>query len=139
MSRAEVQPELEMGEPHNRLPLAVGDFPEVEEQDAGASAAAAMHLEVPSTVNGRVNGFTDNGSKPDEDYYRFRARQGQHYVVEVEAQRLGSPLDSVIEVLDSNGNPVPRAKVRAEVETRLVLNDRNSAQDGLATRRPDAF
>jgi hypothetical protein len=132
MARADLQPELEAGESQSRLTLAVGEFPEVDEQEGGAGAAAAMQLAIPSTVNGRISGFTDNnGQKPDQDDYRFRARKAQHYVIEVEAQRLGSPLDSELEVLDAKGQPVAQATARAVVATRSVLADRASSSPQL--------
>jgi hypothetical protein len=131
VAHADLQPELETGEPQNHIELAVGEFPEVEEQESGADIASAMHVDVPSTVNGRVSGFTDEGRKADEDYYRFHARKGEHYVIEVEARRLGSPLDSVIEILDAKGQLVSQATARAEVATRIVLADRPSSSANL--------
>jgi hypothetical protein len=46
------------------------------------------------------------------------------------ARRLGSPLDSVIDVLDAQGSPMERATLRPVAETYLVLNDRDSAATG---------
>ena len=131
MARADLQPELEAGESQNRLALAVSEFAEMEEQQGGSDFASAMQLTIPSTVNGRVSGFTTNAQKPDEDYYRFHARKGQRYVIEVEAQRLGSPLDAVVEILDAEGQPVPQATARAVVATRIVLADRPSSSANL--------
>jgi hypothetical protein len=64
---------------------------------------------VPSTINGRV-------SSPDGTTYRFHARKDQKINIEVEARRLGSELDSFIEVLDANRHPIERATVRPVVE-----------------------
>ncbi len=66
-----------------------------------------------------------------EDFYRFTARKGQRLVLEVEAQRLGSPLDAVIEVFDAQGRPVPRATLRCLLETSLTLIDHDSMKRGL--------
>ena len=68
--------------------------------------------------------------RPDEDFYRFKARKGQRLTLEIEAQRFGSPLDAVIEVLDSRGNQLPRVIARCLLETQLTLNDRDSASRG---------
>jgi hypothetical protein len=136
MSRAELRPALETGESHNRLPLAVGSAPEILEEEG----AAAMAVDVPVTVNGRVSGFADGeGRSADEDSFRFRGRKGVRYVVEVEARRLGSPLDSVIEILDADAKPISRATARAEFATRLVLNDRTSSQVGLRLEDVEHF
>ena len=136
MRVADLRPELETGESHNRLRLAVGEAPEkLEEEQQGA-----MAVEVPVTVNGRVSGFADTeGRRPDEDSFKFRGRKGGRYIVEVEARRLGSPLDSVIEVLDADGKPISRATARAEFATRMVLNDRTSNQVGLRLEDVEHF
>lgn len=132
MPLAEVERTASGLEAHNRLKVAVGAFPEVEERDAGADPASAQDLVVPSTVNGRVSGFTQtDGLRADQDFYGFEAKKGERYVIEIEARRLGSPLDSVIEVLDSDGKPISRATVRSLVKTRMVLNDRTSDKRGL--------
>jgi hypothetical protein len=49
----------------------------------------------------------------------------------VNGRRLGSELDSYLEVLDVKEKPVERATVRAVWETSTVLSDRNSVQRGL--------
>jgi hypothetical protein len=66
------------------------------------------------------------GSQADEDYFRFSAKKGQRLVIEVAAARLGSPLDSVIEVLDAQGHEIPRATLRCVAETAMTLADRDS-------------
>ncbi len=64
------------------------------------------------------------------DFYRFNARKGQQLVLEVGAQRFGSPLDAVIEVLDAKGNSIPRVLARCLLDTQMTLNDRDSASRG---------
>ena len=80
------------------------------------------------TVNGRI--ASDVHTAGQAAYFRFAARKGQQLVFEVGAQRFGSPLDSLIEVLDSNGHPVPRALLRCELETSVTLNDPDSSRRG---------
>ena len=46
----------------------------------------------------------------------------------VAAERFGSPLDAVIDVLDSAGKPIPRAIVRPVWETSVDLRDHSSTQ-----------
>ncbi len=133
----DVGPRTARGSSQNKIKLAVGDYPEVAEQERGVDPAGAQLLAVPSTVNGRISGLY-NG-QPDQDYFRFRAQKGRRYIIEVEGQRLGSPLDSVIEVLDAQGKPIPRATVRAVVATALTLADRDSVSSGLRLLSPDGF
>lgn len=107
--------------------LAVGEEPEVLEAEPNNQATSAQRVSLPVTVNGRI----DSDAGKDADYFRFSARKGQELVLEVEARRLGSPLDSVLEVLDANGKPIERATLRCIAETVTTLSDRDSASTGL--------
>jgi len=101
----------------NQLRVALGDDPEIESQ-GGA-------IQIPVTVNGRID-------KPAaENRYRFHARKGEQLLLEVNARRLGSDLDSFLEVLDANGRPIERALVRPVWETNMVLRDHGSTDRGL--------
>jgi hypothetical protein len=117
----------------NTLRLAVGRWPEIIESGANNSLASAQPIQLPVTINGRV--FNADAGRmpalPGDDYFRFTARKGQQLTLEVAAQRFGSPLDSVIEVFDKQGNPIPRAVLRAVLATETTLNDRDSAGAGL--------
>lgn len=108
--------------------LAAGEEPEIlEAETSNNTPATAQTVAAPVTVNGRIAG--DAGT--DVDHYRFRARKGAKLVLEVQARRLGSPLDPVIEVLDAGGNKVERATLRCVAETVTTLSDRDSATSGL--------
>ncbi len=117
------------GPTFNELRLAVGEEPEIESTGDNRTAAAARAVTVPVTINGRiaapVNGI------PVENYFRFPARKGQKIVLEVNARRLGSEMDSLIEVLDLRGQPIEQATVRAVWETFTVLRDHDSASRGV--------
>lgn len=119
--------ESERGQALNTLKVAVGQFPEIREQTTPTSLNSPQNVSLPATINGRI--FNEKAAT-DEDVYRFKARKGQHLVLEVEAQAYGSPLDSVIEVLDVSGKPIPRLQLRCLLESQLVLNDRDSAARG---------
>ena len=136
MARHDLRPDLDLGRPHNELKLAVGQYPETSETESGADAASAMDVAVGTTINGRVSGLADNGATADEDYFRFEAKKGKRYVMEVEARRLGSPLDSVLEVFDSQGKPISQIQARAEVKTEIELRDHNSVQASLRISAP---
>jgi hypothetical protein len=107
--------------------VAVGEEPEVSEAAGeNGAAATAQGVTLPVTVNGRID-----GAPGDADCYRFRARAGQTLVLEVNARRLGTPLDSVVDVLDAQGKRVERATLRPVAETLLTLRDHDSASPGL--------
>jgi hypothetical protein len=111
------------GAAFNRVKLAVGSEPEILASETNTTLARAQAVDVPVTVNGRL--------KSTENYYRIRARQNQELVFEVNANRLGSPLDSLLEILDSQGAPVERATVRCVLETSTTLSDRDSSDRGI--------
>ncbi len=97
--------------------VALGKEPEVQLQ--GGS------IPVPVTVNGRID-------KPGaENRYRFHAAKGDQLIFEVNARRLGSDLDSYLEILDAKGQPIERAIARPVWATSLTLRDHDSVGRGL--------
>lgn len=117
--------------PLNEVELAVTDAPEIDEHEPNDSIAQAQTVNIPVTINGHIDGGADRGRNPDEDYFRFTAKKGQKLGFEVSASRLSSPLDSVIEILDAQGNAIPRAIVRCLNETTTTLSDRDSRTNGI--------
>lgn len=81
------------------MKFVVGDLPEIVEQEIDGTPVPQA-VELPVTINGRIF------PREDIDLWTFQAKAGQHYVCEVMAQRLGSPLDSRLVVLDPSGQPV---------------------------------
>jgi hypothetical protein len=111
-----LRPKVGAAKTFNKVELALGDEPEVE-------ADAAQSIQAPVTVNGKLLAAQKD--------FRFKARKGEKLVLEVNANRLGSPLDSMLEILDAKGNPVERATVRCELATAVTLNDPSSAGSGM--------
>jgi hypothetical protein len=114
----------------NKPRVGVGDLPEVFEKEPNDTPSQAEAVPIPVTINGHI----DNPSAAkhdDDDFFRIHAGKGQRLVIEVAAARLGSPLDSVVEVLDSRGNDVPRATVRCLYQTQTTLADRDSRSEGI--------
>jgi hypothetical protein len=123
----------------NTVKLAVGSDPEILEQEPNDSPAQAQMVSLPVTINGHISGGAQTRGAADEDYYRFHARKGESLTIEVAAARLGSPLDSVIEVLDAQGNPIPRATLRCLNETVTTLSDRDSRGPSLRLTSTSGF
>lgn len=115
----------------NKVMLAVGNEPEILEREPNNVQTRAQVVSVPVTINGHIDAATAAGGKPDENYFRFHATKSQRLTIQVAAARLGSPLDSVIEVLDAQGSPIPRATVRCENQTTTTLSDRDSRTTGM--------
>ncbi len=124
------KPTLAKGEAIAPLRLPIGRDPEVmETKEAHNILATAQTLAIPSTINGNIHNL--KGKTGEEDFYKFTAKKGQTIIFEVAAQRFGSALDSVIEIMDANGQLVPRAAIRAEWETKLTLRDKESSGAGI--------
>jgi hypothetical protein len=115
----------------DKVRLAVSSEPAILEREPNNSPAEAQAVSLPVAIDGHINGPSKPGGSADEDFFRFHARQGENITIEVAAARLGSPLDSVIEVLDAQGNPIPRATVRCLNQTTTTLSDRDSRTPGI--------
>ncbi len=98
--------------------LMVGEFPEVVGKAGG-------QLPTPGTGNGVL-------AEPGAAHvWRFSAKKGQRLIVEVNARRLGSPLDSAIDILDGKGQPIPRATLRSLARTHVTFRDHDSVTAGI--------
>jgi hypothetical protein len=117
--------ETALGAPLNRTMVGVGEHPEEAEREPN-DRLRAQPIAPPVTVNGRID-----GPKGDDDVFRFRATKGQTIVFTVTAERLGSRLDSQLEVLDAAGRPVPRAVLRPVWQTSVDLRDHESTGGGM--------
>lgn len=124
-----VRPKGTVGASFYEVKLALGDEPEVDASGTNLSMTAAQSIKLPVTINARIPAPAKG--HPVEHYYRFAARKGQPVVLEVNARRLGSELDSLIEVLDLQGKPVERAVARPLAETFTVLRDHDSVSKGI--------
>jgi hypothetical protein len=114
-----------VGLPNGKRPYATrtvvaADGPQVVEQETNDAWSQAQELAVPGGASGRI------GHDGDVDFYRFRAKQGETIVVEVYGRRLGSPIDSLVEVLDAQGQPIPRAVLRPVDQTEVAFRDHPS-------------
>ena len=97
------------------------------EQEPNDSPAAANEITANAIARGVISKASENGG-PDVDSYRFKARKGQQCVLEINAARQKSPLDSKLEVLDSAGNPIPRVLLQAVRETYFTFRGHNSTE-----------
>jgi hypothetical protein len=77
----------------------VGDLPEVVEQEVEGNPIP-VEVRLPVTINGRIF------PRENVDIWSFAAHKGQVISCEVYAARLGSPLDSRLEVRDPNGRRI---------------------------------
>jgi hypothetical protein len=75
----------------------VSDWPEAIETEPNDVPEKAQHVNIPAIVNGRIDKATD------VDLYTFSAKKGQRLLIECWAQRIDSPLDGTIAILDARG------------------------------------
>jgi dipeptidyl aminopeptidase/acylaminoacyl peptidase len=107
-------------QPVGAASLVVGEFPEVVSVDGKTPP-----IPIPGTANGRI-------LKPGSaETWTFSAKKGQRLILEINARRLGSALDSVLEILDAKGQPVPRAVLRSVARTYVTFRDHDSAGSGI--------
>jgi hypothetical protein len=78
------------------LAFVVGDLPEVVEQEIDGDPVP-VEVALPVTINGRIF------PRENVDAWSFAARKGQVVTCEVHAERLGSPLDSRLELRGPDG------------------------------------
>lgn len=80
----------------SRMKFVVGDLPElVEEEIDGDPIPTSVQL--PVTINGRIF------PREDVDVWTFEAKAGERISCEVNAARIGSPLDSRLEIRSPDG------------------------------------
>ncbi|MGE5549823.1 MAG: PPC domain-containing protein [Bacteroidota bacterium] len=96
-------------------------LPMVAEKEPNDTGRLASALSLPQTVRGSIS------RAGDIDYYRFTGKAGDEIVAEVLARRTGSPLDSLLRLVDANG-------------TVLAWNDDSMDKSaGLLTHHADSY
>ena len=111
-------------------PMAPATAPMMEtaEKEPNNSPAGATAITIPATLKGTIQG-KPNG-QPDSDLYKFTAKAGQEWVIEVNAARSKSPLDSIIDVLDTHGQPVERVILQATRDSYFTFRGKNGDEVG---------
>ena len=104
-----------------RLPkLVVGTLPESIESEPNDLPAQATPMAAPGVAGGRIE-VRPAGTAPDVDLLRFESRAGQRWIIETDAARRGSPLDTVVDVLTADGQPVPRMLLAATRDSYITF------------------
>ena len=86
------------------LIVTVGAVPEVAEAEPNNSMEQAQRISMPAAIAGVIKGATE------VDSYRFAAKKGDQLVLDVMAQRIGSPLDSSLVLFDASGKEIARSE-----------------------------
>lgn len=111
-----------------------GDLPEHTEQEPNNTPETAQAVTIPSNTKGVIH--PSDGQADDADVYRFEAKKNQQWVIETNAQRNKSPLDTKIEVLHENGDPVLRVKLQAVRDSYITFRPIDSGGRGVRLANP---
>ncbi len=104
----------------------VTNVPEVAELEGEHRAPSdAQLLPVPVRVRGKLT-TQDAAGRFAGDWYAFDAKQGEEWVLSVDAARSGSPLDSVLDIADANGKPLLRTRLQAVRESYFTFRGKDS-------------
>ncbi|MEC7566554.1 MAG: c-type cytochrome domain-containing protein, partial [Planctomycetota bacterium] len=119
----EVMQALDYGEA-----VETGDLPLVTEDEPNDVAASSTVIQVPGRVKGILVPAEGKGS--DHDLFRFQCKQGDQWVIEVHTPGEMNPLDSKVEILNLQGQPVERLLLRAIRNSEIEFRNVASAQHG---------
>ncbi len=101
--------------------LAQNPMPLCSEIEPNNTRQTAMRITLPHVISGCIS------DPSDKDVFGFDGRAGQIIVAEVFARRMGSPLDSLLRLIDSSGRV-------------LAWNDDHEDQEsGLLTHQADSY
>jgi hypothetical protein len=104
----------------NRVPFALDALRDIVEREPNNAPTEAGALALPVVVNGRI------GASGDVDMFAVKGRAGDRIVVEVTARRLGSPLDSVVEIVDAAGVRIGRSDDEVDRAAGLMTHQADS-------------
>lgn len=112
-----------------RLFQPVGEMIEVPKEAAAEvepnnSLGQAQLATLPARIDGTI--ASEHDGQRDVDLIAIDAKQGQPWVIEVLAARNKSPLDSLIDVLDADGQAVLRTRLQAVRESYFTFRGKDS-------------
>lgn len=102
---------------------------ELSEKEPNDEIGQCELIDIPATIIGRIH-KTGDKQQYDADMYRFQAQVGEQWVMEVNAARSKSPLDSKVEVLDADGQPILRVQLRALRDSYFTFRGKDSNTNG---------
>ncbi|REJ80053.1 MAG: hypothetical protein DWQ29_14460 [Planctomycetota bacterium] len=113
----------------------VGETTTAAESEPNDQIEQANAVSAPVNVTGVIESVKNDQSAedapPDSDLFRFSAKAGQEWVIEVNAARSGSQLDSFVEILAADGSRIERALLQAVRDSYFTFRgkDANTVDD----------
>ena len=98
-------------------PLVVGTCPEVLEAEPNEQLGKAQLIQLPATVNGRLD------KRGDVDVYGVELEAGQRLVVSLGAHlEIGSPMDGILQIVGPGGHVLEQNDDARGLDAMLVFN-----------------
>ncbi|RMF43829.1 MAG: hypothetical protein D6753_04135 [Planctomycetota bacterium] len=115
--------------PSAATPTIAADPREFQEQEPNDDPQHAQAIVLPAIITGNiargVASAADIGDV-DVDCFRFQALAGETWIIEVTAAGDKSPLDSLVDILDAQGNPVLRTRLQAVQESYFTFRGKDA-------------
>ena len=127
LGRQEVRARTPQGS-SNPASFEVGDLDESAEAEPNNTPDQAQSLTWPRVVNGRI------GAEKDVDVFRFKATANQKWVIEVKARSLGSRLDALLTLSDTNGAVLQRNDDASGPDARIEFEAKKDVEYRVALR-----
>ncbi|HYW79366.1 MAG TPA: hypothetical protein VE890_07290, partial [Thermoguttaceae bacterium] len=115
----------------NPRSFAAGTIDEAEDAEPNDSIDEPQRVTLPTTVNGHI------GAPGDTDCFVFAAKANQRVFLDVQARRLGSPVDSILTLFDPNGREVIENDDSVDKSSPLITHHADSRLNYLCTTEGD--
>ena len=113
----------------NSHPFSIGSLAEMAETEPNNTAEKANAVNVPITINGKIDDLNDSASlSGDIDRFSFEIKEPQLLVFEVEALRLSSKLDALLTLYGA----------KKQMETGTDMETYNAAEEQVLMVNDDA-
>ncbi|MFV0443745.1 MAG: c-type cytochrome domain-containing protein [Planctomycetaceae bacterium] len=120
--------DVEASAPVAAPPMNSDPMHSISEVEPNDDPGTAQRVETPTQISGVIAGR--NGVRADQDEFRLACHAGEEWVLEVNAARMKSPLDSIVEVLDGAGQPVKRLLLQAMRDSYFTFRGKNADETG---------
>lgn len=97
----------------------------VEEEKGHRTIGTAMPLPTDCVVQGLLTPDDMSGDFAG-DWYSFQAKANEPWAIQIDASRSGSPLDSLIDILEEKGEPIVRTRLQALRESYFTFRGKDS-------------
>jgi hypothetical protein len=120
------KPGLSTSTRQERIAFPNTDATQLEEPVGKRSVASALVLPAPVHIRGVLH-HEDAIGEYAGDWYAMHAKANEPWVLEINASRSGSPMDSLIDILDEKGEPIVRTRLQATRESYFTFRGKDSS------------